>query len=47
MCCVWLTTKLVKENEPEENHIGFTSTYRKSNELYMVLAIVFYFLNDN
>jgi len=45
--CIWLVvlarTKLVKENEPEENPKKFLSIRKRNNELYALLAHVLLF----
>ena len=38
----WFSTKLAKENEPEENPQDFPSTHKVNNGLYTLLAVVFY-----
>ena len=37
----WFSTKLAKENEPEENPQDFPSTHKVNNGLYTLLATVF------
>ena len=36
----WFSTKLAKENEPEENPKDFPSTHKVNNGLYTLLANV-------